>query len=693
MNFLQPAMLWAVPLIALPIVIHLINQRRYQTMRWGAMRFLISANRMSKGYARLRQWLILACRTLAIAGLVFAACRPLASGIFGLLGGSKADTTIVLLDRSPSMSQTGEGSSQTKLTAGLAQLVDTLGKLGSSRWVLIESDRVLPREIEAAEDLLDLPEAMPSSASADIPKMLESAAEYIATNKTGRTEIWLCSDLRANDWQRRSSRWQQLRDKFLAFPQSIRFHLFSFAKPSFGNLAVQVDEVERIGGVDGGGSELSVSLKITRETLGNAEADNAPVKVPIQFEIEGARSQTNIELTGNEYELRGHRIPLDSSIERGWGRVSIPADGNAADNEFFFAFDKPMPRRSVLVLEESDRSAPLEFAVSVPPSSSIQCESEFVSPSQLDAVAWEDVSLVLWQAPLPEGDDAKLIDQYVNRGGNIVFFPPDSPNQDAFHGVSWEAWKDTGNPVPVTTWRMDQDLLANTIGGSSLPVGELQTYRYCPPSGGELTSLASLDGGDPLLSRLAMPRGGVYFCSTTTDASSSTLANNGVVLYVAMQRALANGASVLGNARQAVAGDTATTKDLENSAEWKLLAGPDDVISTDYAWRGGVYESDEHLLAVNRNSSAEDHAGILPSEQVEGLFDGLDFSVVQNEIGETSSLVNEIWRAFLMAMIVALLAEAILCVPRKANPREDKNSFFRERKERATVLQEMQGAA
>ena len=83
MNFPQPLMLFAVPLITLPIIIHLINQRRYQNMQWGAMQFLLAANRMSRGYARLRQWLILACRTLAIAGLIFAACRPLASGLLG----------------------------------------------------------------------------------------------------------------------------------------------------------------------------------------------------------------------------------------------------------------------------------------------------------------------------------------------------------------------------------------------------------------------------------------------------------------------------------------------------------------------------------------------------------------------------------------------------------------------------------
>ena len=62
MSFLQPMLLAALPLVALPIIIHLINQRRYQTIRWAAMMFLLAANRMSRGYARLRQWLIMALR-------------------------------------------------------------------------------------------------------------------------------------------------------------------------------------------------------------------------------------------------------------------------------------------------------------------------------------------------------------------------------------------------------------------------------------------------------------------------------------------------------------------------------------------------------------------------------------------------------------------------------------------------------
>src|SRR5579859_161862 len=137
MSFLQPWLLLGLPLVALPIIIHLINQRRYQTVRWGAMMFLLAANRMSRGYARLRQWLIMLFRMLAIAGLIIAIARPLASGWLGLAAGGRADTTIVLFDRSPSMQQRGGGSGNSKLETGKQQLVSTLQTLGSGRWVYI----------------------------------------------------------------------------------------------------------------------------------------------------------------------------------------------------------------------------------------------------------------------------------------------------------------------------------------------------------------------------------------------------------------------------------------------------------------------------------------------------------------------------------------------------------------------------
>src|SRR5436305_314429 len=139
MTFLQPLLLYGLPLVALPVIIHLINQRRYQSIRWAAMIFLLAANRLSRGYAKLRQLLILLFRVLALAGLIFAVSRPLAGGWLGRAAAGRPDTTLILLDRSPSMRQQGPGMVISKLVGGRQQLARTLELLGSDHWVLIES--------------------------------------------------------------------------------------------------------------------------------------------------------------------------------------------------------------------------------------------------------------------------------------------------------------------------------------------------------------------------------------------------------------------------------------------------------------------------------------------------------------------------------------------------------------------------
>ena len=103
MTFLQPLALLALPAMALPILIHLVNQRRHRTVNWAAMMFLVSAKRMNKGMARLRHLLILLARMLAVAVLVLAVGRPLAGGWLSGVGMGKRDATLVLLDRSVSM--------------------------------------------------------------------------------------------------------------------------------------------------------------------------------------------------------------------------------------------------------------------------------------------------------------------------------------------------------------------------------------------------------------------------------------------------------------------------------------------------------------------------------------------------------------------------------------------------------------
>ena len=651
MSFLQPLMLAALPLIGLPILIHLINQRRYQTTHWAAMMFLLAANRMSRGYARLRQWLILLVRTLAVAALIFAVGRPLASGWLGLTAGGRADTTIILLDRSPSMHERGHGAAQSKLQSGRQQLAQTLTTLGSSRWVLIESTTNQPRSLQSPDVLLDLPCTEPASAQADLTAMLEAARDYIQANRTGRTEIWICSDLRENDWRPDSGRWHSLRESFLQLPQGVRFHLLAYPDVVSRNVAVRVTGVRRQQSDQH--AELLVSLHLAREH----DADDK-LSVPLQFEIQGARSEVTVEMTGPQHELRDYRIPVEGDHQRGWGRVSIPADANPADNQCYFVFDEPPVRKTIIVADRPEAAWPLELAATIPPDPTVHCAAEIVAIEQLASVPWEQVSLLVWQAPLPQGDEAGLVQSFVERGGQVVFLPPHAPGTEELFGLRWASWVDQSDQLAIQSWRGDQGLLANTQSGQALPVGDLQVKRYCGISG-ESTPLAHLRDGTPVIARATTDQGGVYFCATTPAPADYYLALDGVVLYVALQRAIASGAAVLGNTQNLVAGPP--PPGIPES--WQRLSGAETPLSTEYPFHQGVYATGERLLAVNR-PAAEDQAAVLADARVTGLFRGLQFTRVDDLAGSARSLVQEIWRLFLAAMIVALVCEAALCLPR-----------------------------
>ena len=224
--------------------------------------------------------------------------------------------------------------------------------------------------------------------------------------------------------------------------------------------------------------------------------------------------------------------------------------------------------------------------------------------------------------------------------------------------MTWDSWVAAAKEIGVETWRGDEGLLTHALSGQALQVGDLRVKRYCKMSG-ELTYFATLHGGDPLIGRVATDRGGVHFVATTPAPAHSSLAPDGVVLYILIQRALAAGSAVIGNTRNLIAG----RPDDDLSGPWQRLAGEPQALSTDYAFDRGVYSVGERLLAVNRSAS-EDEAAVLTDARVAGLFEGLNFVRTDGQAGDAGSLIQEIWRLFLVAMIAAMVGEAGLCLPK-----------------------------
>ena len=670
MGFLQPLAFVALPLIALPILIHLINQHRHRTIPWAAMMFLMSAKRMSKGMARLRHFLILLMRVLAVAALIFVVSRPLSGGWLGSIGMSKPDATLILLDRSASMEIQDLQTGQSKRSAALQQLAHLLeqGDYGT-HLVLIDSASGQPQEVDSPKALLGLPTTGSSATSADIPSMLESALAYLKANKSGRVDVWICSDLSENDWAVESGRWQAIREEFAQL-EGVHHFLLAYADVPSSNLSVRVENVQRW--EHGNAAELVLDVSVRSK----GSRDTTRHRVPIAFEVNNVRSVVEVELDRQGASLQGHRIPIDTKLRSGWGSVGLPGDANSLDNRFFFVFSEPTVRRAVVVSDDIKNGEAFRRALAIPIDPRLQHRVDVLSANDVAEIDWDSTGVLIWQAALPRGAVAEQIAQFVDTGRVVMFFPPSQnasteiqdehnprPSADEqLFDSHWMDWQTPGNQqvFGVSWWRGDTDLLAHVESGDALPLNELRTYRYRSfESSG--TPLARFDDNAPLLTRVATDQGAVYFCSTLPTAQFSSLEREGVIFYVILQRALDQGCRALAVASQRDAGPAV----LADRDQWEFVAPADNSpLLSQRGLHAGVYRDGAYWTAVNR-SQIEDSATAVPIETVDGLFEGMSYRRIDVDVGDTSALASELWRIFLFAMIVALLVEAALSLPSK----------------------------
>ena len=663
MSFLQPILLIGLPLALLPIIIHLINQHRHRTVKWAAMMFLLDAKKMTKGMARLRQILILAMRVLAVIALLFAASRPLAGGWLALTGGG-ADTVLILLDRSASMEQQNLESGKSKRVSALEKIAELIETTGSNaEIILIDSATLTPTPVANTESLADLPQTAPTATASDIPALLERGIDYLVVDESGRTDIWLVSDLRQNDWDTGSGQWQTIRAN-LSAKESARLFLLNYPDTDVRNLSLSVAEVERRKTPEG--HQLVMDLKVRR----NASAAETEETVRVEFTVNGTRTVEEIALSGEETLRLGHTIPLgDANMggTRGWGRVDLPADDNLVDNTAYFVFDDEAVKKTVIVSADPTSADAIRAAAASALDSSGKYESYIIEPSRTAEIPWEETALLFWQAPLPEegSTEAALLQQHAESGRALVLLPPDELSGESFLGFKWGEYLGQGEELlKVGWWRTESGLLANTRNGNPLPVGDLNVFQ-ARANEGEIQPLLKLESGEVVIGKLiSETQGPVYIWATLPRSNFSTLASDGIAFFVMIHRALDEGVAAVSPARtsdtnSAALAGTPSAAPLDEMAIGDSLTTPGLLPA---AFEYTTTDQSRRLLALNRPTS-EDDLRIVDAEGIAPLLEGVEFRQIRDEVENESSLASEIWRLFLVTMALALLFEAALCLP------------------------------
>lgn len=201
-----------VSLVLVPLVIYLLNIRRFRVIDWSAMNFLVEAEQRSWRRVQLEEWLLLVLRCVLVLLVGLLVARPFFSTLFVReLFDEVPCEWIILLDDSPSMSaDLGQVSPFSEAKSQLVGLVKDLERrgLGDSLTLILTSRPSWPV-------FNDRPINAPSMSAiiADINALQQSdlrccwervCSECLATININTTKlnrvVYLLTDLRRSDW-------------------------------------------------------------------------------------------------------------------------------------------------------------------------------------------------------------------------------------------------------------------------------------------------------------------------------------------------------------------------------------------------------------------------------------------------------------------------------------------------------------
>ncbi len=290
----QSLLWWGLPVVAAPIVIHLINLLRHRRVTWAAMEFLLASQRKYKTRVLLKQLLLLLMRVAAVLGIVLALAGPRwSNSLAGILGGGRT-AHVILLDDSFSMGDSsGNGETDETMTAWdrgrgvveriVSDLAMTAGRqelaigrfagltLPTTSGASPRFDRplelVTPGVVQEVRDLLA---AMRVSATDCGPREpLAAVLEALGGGSEAAGVVWLVSDFRTRDWKAADDVADYLRQLADA---GVRVHLVDCAVESATNLSVE--RLEPVGGVPASGVLIPLEVSV-RNQSGRAVRDVA----------------------------------------------------------------------------------------------------------------------------------------------------------------------------------------------------------------------------------------------------------------------------------------------------------------------------------------------------------------------------------------------------------------------------------
>lgn len=279
--FLNPLLLLGLTAVSVPIIIHLLNRRKFERVVWAAMRFVNVAVQQNQRRVKIEDLLLLIIRCVLIALIVFALARPAISGAGGMFGLPKT-TAVVLIDNSYSMSQVEGASNKFEQAKRVADAVIDALPRGSSVAVYLASDIATPVIEMPTFDLAAAREAITkaqlSDRSSNMLPPIQRAVELLQNQSAVRKDLYLITDTQQHGWKQTGDIQKLLVDN----QKEIKTTLLFVGEPEQRNLGVS--DLKIAGDLPTMNRPVLFNVQVTN--FGAAEARDVPVKISVNGEAE-----------------------------------------------------------------------------------------------------------------------------------------------------------------------------------------------------------------------------------------------------------------------------------------------------------------------------------------------------------------------------------------------------------------------
>ena len=412
MSFLTPLFLIALSALGLPLIIHLLNLRRPNRIKFSTLAFFKELQKTTIRKIRIKRYLLLFVRLVAIACLAVVLARPFLSPGFGTGSDSKAPSlNAILIDNSISMSRIGKNG---PLFEQAKQVVNTIRK--SSK----ESDRFILQVTNGAEDfytivgqnqLLKRVEELEITPSGNYAgQRLQSLFTIFNDTPYENKRLFIISDGQASQFKNIEIDKENLQTMAATFV-------------SLGNVEVQNSKIESFeSSTNMIGLGLPTRFTTTIKNDGDVPINNQFISLEFDGELVGQYSLSMDANSSKTFEFEV--IPLKQGSTN--GKLIIEGDEFNLDNEYYFALQVPDSRRVLWVNENKNPALQSYTKILLDVASNNDTQLSYTKSgseilgtqeiNQYDAIILDGLKTI------PEFAFTNLLNA-VQGGKGIVFFP------------------------------------------------------------------------------------------------------------------------------------------------------------------------------------------------------------------------------------------------------------------------------